>query len=464
MVLQPPGSAKSTYGNVQFIPHSLAQKPGQNVLACSHSTELAESFGGRARNLIDVYGKQIGLEICAHSRSKGRWETSNHGTYLAAGVGTAIAGFRADLGLVDDPIRNAEDANSKLVRDGHWNWWNFDFKTRLKPNAAVVFIYTPWHEDDLGHRILAAEGSDWQVVRLPFFAEEGDPLGRNPAMTNGAIEVNGEMVELPNGEMLWPEWFNKKMYPLDKRVGSALYQLRPSPEGGDYFRREWIEPCEYHTIQEIPKDLRIYVGSDHALTKNESNDRNCLIPVGVDADDTIWILPDVWWKRADTGELVEAMIDLGECRRPIEWWAESEHIEKAIRPFLMKRMQERKCYFVVTPLTSSRDLVSRAQSIRGRMRNLKVRFPAFTSWWHEAKHELLSFSSTGKSAIHDDFVAAFSEIGRGLESMGRPRHAKTEIDYVKEINANANFRPTLKWLKDLDKKRKQEQESRYGDR
>jgi phage terminase large subunit-like protein len=469
MVLQPPGSAKSTYANVQFIPHALAQREGQNVLACSHSTELAESFGGRARNLIEVNGKLLGLELCAHSRSRGRWEVGNKGTYLAAGVGTAIAGFRADIGLIDDPIRNREDADSKLVRDNHWDWYNFDFKTRLKPNAVIVFIYTPWHEDDLGHRILAAEGEvknggDWEVLRLPFFAEEGDPLGRDPHVENGTVKLKGEPVELPKGEMLWPQWYKKEMYPLDKRVGAALYQLRPSPEGGDYFKREWIEPCEYHTAAEIPQDLRIYVGSDHALGTREHNDRNCLIPVGVDSKDNIWILPDVWWKRADSGELVDAIIEMGRRRKPIEWWAESEHIEKSLRPFINKRMEETKTWFVITPLTSSRDLVSRAQPIRGKMRSLKVRFPAFTHWWHEAKHELLSFSGTGKSSTHDDFIAALSEIGRGLDLMSRPQEPVSEEDVLAKLGQET-FKPSLKWLKEMDRlANKKQSADRYGDR
>ncbi len=455
MVLMPPGSAKSTYANVQFVPHWLGLNPRSAVLSCSHSTEKAEEFGRRSRNLIEVHGRMfLGFGLVEWSRSAGRWETEEGGTFFSAGVGSAIAGYRADLGVIDDPIRNKEDADSQLVRDKQWDWFNFDFKTRLKPDAVIVFIYTTWHEDDLGHRILAAEGKDWTILRLPFFAEENDPLNRDPKVENGYREIGDARYQYPRGELLWPEWFKKEMYPIDDTAATALYQLRPTPETGDYFKRDWL--VEYTHPDQLPKQLRIYVGSDHALTKREENDRHCLLPVGLDANDDIWVLPDVWWKRADTGELVEAMIDLMERRRPIEWFAEEEHVYKAIGPFLNKRMVERRVYTAMTGITSNKDLMSRAQSVRGRMKMCKVHFPAFAHWWHEAKHELLSFPV----GLHDDFVAALAKLGQGLEKMARPSKPEEERPEV----LHRPFIPTLAWLKRQDKLARRRLMPRYGDR
>ena len=187
---------------------------------------------------------------------------------------------------------------------------------------------------------------------------------------------------------------------------------------------------------------------------------NCLTPFGMDEIDDIWVYPDVWWKRSDTADLVDAMIQMARRRRPIEWFAEDEHIRKAIGPFLNKEMVAKKVYFVVTPLVSSRDLRSRAASIRGRVKQRKVHFPAFTSWWAEAKHELLTFDK----GTHDDFVAALAKIGQGLDRMVKPSpQNEPEVDNF-ESELNKPFVPTLGWLKGLEKRQADWERERYGGR
>jgi predicted phage terminase large subunit-like protein len=421
-IFLPPGSAKSTYASVLFPPHYLAQRGNRALLACSHSTDLAESFGRRARNVIDSHSLELGYSLSEHSKAAGRWEVTNGGSYFSAGVGVGIAGYRADLGLIDDPLRNKEDADSKLIRDKQWDWYNFDFKPRLKPGAAVVLIQTRWHEDDLAGRILANEGSDWEVLRIPFYAEENDPLQRRP------------------GEMLWPEWFKDEMFPTDPRVANALYQNNPTPEAGNFYQADWIDLYTYKTPGELPKNLRWYVGSDHAVSLRQEADFTCCLPGGYDSNGELWIPPNIFWEKADSGAVVEAMLDLVEAFRPVEWWAESGHISKSIGPFLNSRMRERKVYFVLTEVVSSKDKPTRAQPMRGRMKMGKVHFPAFASWWPKARHQLLSFPV----GDHDDFVDALSELGQGIDKIVRPS-AETIPD---EKVIHKPFVPTFGWLKE----------------
>src|SRR5574339_532271 len=165
MICVPPGSAKSTYASVLFPPWYLAQRPNQSILACSYSSVLASRFGKRCRNIVDANGPALGYSLKTDSKAADDWETTNGGLYFCAGVGAGIAGHRADLGLIDDPIGSQEDADSELVREKQWDWYLADFVPRLKPQAARVIIANRRHEDDIIGKILQQEPNDWTVVR-----------------------------------------------------------------------------------------------------------------------------------------------------------------------------------------------------------------------------------------------------------------------------------------------------------
>lgn len=421
-VFMPPGSAKSTYASVLFPPWFLAQREGSAVLSCSHSYTLAERFGKRCRNLIENNQPVLGYKLAKDSQAAGDWATTNGGVYFAAGVGAGIAGHRADLGLIDDPIGTQEDADSDLIREKQWDWYLNDFFPRLKPNASQVLIMNRRHEEDLAGLLL--NQGDWRVVKLPFFAVAGDPIGRNV------------------GDRLWPEWFTEEMAAdikkLPARVRAGLYDQEPAPEEGNFFKSDWL--VEYQR-DALPKNLRVFVASDHAVSEDQTADFTCLLAAGLDEQDNLWILPDIWWKQANTVDVVEAMLDLAKRRQPVMWWAEKGHISKSIEGFLFKRMVETSTYFPLEQITPVRDKQTRAQSVAGRMSMGKVFFPAFAHWWPQARHELLMFPA-GK---HDDFVDALSHIGRELNRMIAPKRPKV----VEEINPF-----TVKWIKQSDKRRR----------
>jgi len=428
-IFLPPGAAKSTYSSILYPPWFLAQRPNSAILTCSHSTDLAESFGRRSRNLILDHGKMLGFELAQDSQAAGKWSTTNGSEFFCAGVGSHIAGRRADLGLIDDPIGSREDAYSKLLRDKVWAWWLTDFCTRLKPDASVILIQTRYHEDDLAGRILASEGSEWTIINLPLIAGENDPLGRKP------------------GETLWPEWFNEKLVldaQKDPTTFNSLYQQNPIPESGDFFKRSWIEPYVYQP-NDLPKNLRIYVASDHAVSTKQTADLTCLLPGGVDESGVLWILPDLFWKRCDSEEAVSAMVEMMRRRRPFEWFAESGHISKSIGPFLYKRMREKGCYTCITEVHPAKDKATRAQSIRGRMSMGMVRWPAYTSWYPDALHQMLSFP-VGKN---DDLVDTLAHLGAGLDKMLDAEGVRVEATPQMPVFESV----TYGWIKGSTKKR-----------
>ena len=139
-IFMPPGSAKSTYASAVFPPWYLAQDPTKMVIAASHTQELAERWGRRVRNLVAEHSPRLGYGVAADNQAAGRWATSAGGEYFAAGVGGSVTGRRADLVVIDDPVRSREDAESETVREKVWDWYRADLVTRLKPGASVVLV------------------------------------------------------------------------------------------------------------------------------------------------------------------------------------------------------------------------------------------------------------------------------------------------------------------------------------
>src|ERR1700674_4765858 len=149
MVLMPPGSAKSTYASVLFPPWFMGRNPQMSILGVSNTTDLAERFSRRVRNIVAMREFQNVFEgngLSADSAAAGNWETALGGEFFAAGMGSAIAGRRADLGLIDDPIKTRQEADSDRIRQSQWDWYINDFLTRLKPGGRQILIQTRWHE------------------------------------------------------------------------------------------------------------------------------------------------------------------------------------------------------------------------------------------------------------------------------------------------------------------------------
>ena len=462
VLLLPPGSAKSTYTSASFPPWFLGRKPGCNILACSYKYDLAETFGRRGRNLVQEYGDVLGYKLKADSKSAGEWETSTGGRYFCAGVGAGIAGHRADLGLIDDPLGSQEDADSKLVRDKQWDWFLGDFFPRLKPNASIIIIANRRHEDDLVGRLLSEEtkGSPvppekWEVISLPFFAEDNDPLGRSAATADETAKI---------ASRLWPEWFNESMarsiMAMPPRILAGLYQQRPAPEEGDYFKKANLlgySPEELDRQTHQLGGFRTYASCDFALEEKSSADRTCLLSAGVDSNGTLWIFPDIYWERAKPAKYVQALLDLLKRREPLVTIAEKGHISKSLAPFISLLKRDQMVFGHIEEVTPARAKDVRARSIQGLTELHRVRFPKYVSWWEKAEHEMLTFPG-GK---HDDFVDALAHLGMYVANMlrgMRPRPADTER------NGSGGLTYTIKSLREADRRARRSREPLYQGR
>jgi len=400
-LFMPPGSAKSTYSSVLFPPWYLAQHPGHQLISASHTAELAEKWGRRVRNLISEHSKLLGLTLSDTSQAAGRWETSKGGEYFAAGVAGSIAGWRGDLVIIDDPVRSRQDADSALIRDRAWDWYRSDVVPRLKPKARIVLIQTRWHEDDLAGRILlqmASGGDQWKIISLPAIAEANDPMGRKI------------------GEPLWPEWedlemLERKRMTIAPRDWTALFQQRPAPEEGDFFKSAWLKPVTTLPSKEL---LRCYGASDYAVTE-DGGDYTVHLIIGLDAEGKMYLL-DVWRERVSSDKWVEAFCELVRAWKPVAWAEEKGQIAAGVGPLIDRMQRERKAYVGREQFPTRGDKTVRAQSIRGRMAIESLYVPEYAAWYPSFRSELLSFPA----GRHDDQVDALGLVGQLLDMMVVP--------------------------------------------
>ena len=396
MVLMPPGSAKSTYVSTLFPPWYLARHPSDAIVAASHTSELSERFGRRVRNIINEHSATLNIALAPDIQAANQWETTVGGEYFAVGVLGAVTGRRADLVLIDDPVKSRLEADSETISERIWEWWKADLQTRLKPGAKIVLVMTRWHEADLGGRLLdemGAGGRGWEVLKLPMEAELNDAMGRAP------------------GEPLWPEWFTDEMRAdakRDSRTWSALYQQSPAPATGIYFERDWLRPANSVPRRE---DMRIYGGSDYAVTA-DGGDWTVHVVIGVDPDYRLWLL-DLWRGQTASDAWIEALCDMILQWKPIGWAEEQGQIKAGVGPFLDRRQRERRAFVARRQFPTRGDKAVRAQSIRGRIAMDGLYYLASAPWRAAFESELMTFPA-GK---HDDQVDALGLVGQLLDVM-----------------------------------------------
>ena len=237
LLFAPPGSAKSTYVSVLLPSWYLANHPTHSILAATHNVEFAERWGRRVRNDIAVDSNVLGISLSEDSKAAARWSLMAGGEYYGVGAGVGISGFRANLGVGDDLFGSREDAYSETVRQKRWDWYVDDFSARLKPGAKRILMSTRWHEEDVAGRVLEQierKEIRGRVISIPAIAEANDLLGREP----------GEYLWDDPGGYNYGAFLRARQKETSPMMWAALYQQRPAPEEGDYFKAEWLKPCE----------------------------------------------------------------------------------------------------------------------------------------------------------------------------------------------------------------------------
>jgi predicted phage terminase large subunit-like protein len=258
----------------KFPAWALGRNPKTRLVGCSYSADLAQQFSRSIQRTIDddcykeVFpetqlngGKQSGF-----IRNVDLFEVVGYGGfYKAVGVGGSLTGTPVDIGIIDDPVKDALEANSETYRNRVWEWYTDVFLTRLHNNSKQILIQTRWHADDLAGRLLDREGDTWTVVSIPAIRED-------KLMADDPREV---------GEALWEERHSlvrlREIEKRSPRTFAALYQQRPTIEGGNIVKSDWFRRVTQYDFDHIHGNEPMVFFIDTAYTDKSDNDPTGII-------------------------------------------------------------------------------------------------------------------------------------------------------------------------------------------
>lgn len=293
IVQMPPRHGKSELCSRWFPAWYLGNNPHHRIILAAYEARFARTWGMKARDILQNLGPDTfdvrpaqdndaandwGIEVRSRAVQEAEdvaaaaWSKTDGGM-VTAGVGGPITGRGADGLIVDDPVKNAKDAESEAKQADTDSWWDSTAQTRLEPDGWVLIIQTRWHMNDLAGQVLrkqdeeedmaGAEDETWYVISLPAIAEDNDVLGREP------------------GTALW-SW----RYPIEvllrrrsrtsAYVWNALYQQRPSPPGGVIFKRQ-----DWERFETLPVPLGSTRMQGCIIVDTATDDDERLDPVGI---------------------------------------------------------------------------------------------------------------------------------------------------------------------------------------
>ncbi|WP_078878537.1 terminase large subunit domain-containing protein [Streptomyces sp. NBRC 110035] len=288
LITMPPRHGKSRRAARWAPLWYLSRHPDHRVMIASYSADLADDHGRWIRDAINTYGDQIGLALHAGSKAANRFDLADQdgnrleGGLVTAGVGGGLTGKGAHLAIVDDPIKDAADAESPTMRKRLWDWWTSVLNTRVEPGGSILVIQTRWHEQDLAGKILEGEDADdWIRLDLPAICDsKDDALGR---------EI---------GRPLWPVRYGVKALEkirraVGERVWWSLYMQKPRPLEGGVWKWPWITDNRITPMAFRGVDLtRIVVAVDQAGGEGDNHDEVGVIGAGRTHDGHLYVLAD----------------------------------------------------------------------------------------------------------------------------------------------------------------------------
>lgn len=385
MISVPPRHGKSFITSSIFPAWVLGRHPDYDVIFATYGQELSDDFGRRVRNFIaDPVHQAIfpNCRLSEDSTAAHRFNTTAGGAYFAVGRGGPITGRGANLLLIDDPIKDQEEANSETIRRALHEWYAFVAYTRLAPGGAIIIIQTRWHEDDLSGWLLREHTSEnWDVLRLPAIAEQDECFRKE-------------------GEPLWPERFplpelERIRMAIGGRAWASLYQQRPAAAEGVIFKRDWWQFFSPPLTVELNQIVQSW---DTAFKKGTENDFSACTTWGVASDG--YYLLHLWRERVEFPELKRVVASLAE-----EWKPNAILVEdKASGQSLIQELKLSTALPLI-PVKVDSDKQTRAQAVTPLIEAGKIFLPQSAPWVSDFVEEMACFPN----GTHDDVVDATTQ-------------------------------------------------------
>jgi predicted phage terminase large subunit-like protein len=416
MITMPPRHGKSLMASQYFPAWALGNYPHLEFINTSYAQSLQMDFSRKIQELVKSKDYHLlfgNLGVTKKNEAIERWSLYDYdkdertgGGILAAGVGGPITGRGAHVLLIDDPVKNREEAESETVREGAKAWYSSTAYTRLAPGGGVLVIQTRWHDDDLSGWLLSEmreaekefketgvwpeDADHWRVIDFPAIAKKDEKYRRT-------------------GEALHPDRYplsalKKIKRTLAPRDWAALYQQDPQVEEGAYFQKKFVR-----MYKDKPAYLDIFCAGDLAISKKEHADWTVFYVAGLAENGDVFIL-DEYRGKWDASEIIEVMFDIHRKWNPKAFGLEKGQISLTMDTFLQRRKEEEGLYdlYVEELPPGKQDKELRARTIQGLMSLGKVWWPYGALWVDEAINELLRFPS----GVKDDRVDAVAWVGK----------------------------------------------------
>ena len=384
----PPQHGKSLTVTETFPSWYVGKYPDRRCIIACYNDDFAGKFGRRNKGKIEEYGQFI-FDIKLKKSSDRDMEISNHnGSIITRGIMSGITGNSGDLIIIDDPIKNRQEADSPTYRERLWEEWMNSIKTRTQANTKIIIIQTRWHEDDLSGRVIENENYV-EVLNIPVEAEENDMLGR---------QVGDALCpEIGKGN----EWLQafKQSYINDATSGgirtwNALYMGRPTSAEGNMFKREW-----WKYYNKLPDNIQLLGISVDATFK--------------DSDTSDFVAIEVWGKLNGDYyliDLIKKRMDFPETLRAIRYMADkypNKHsilVEDKANGSAIISMLKHEIGGII-PITPKESKIARANAITGIVEGGNVYLPEYADFTGEFVEEFASFPN----GAHDDVVDACTQ-------------------------------------------------------
>lgn len=395
LVFEPPRHGKSEEVSRLFPAYYLYRHPDRFVGINSYAADLAYTLSRAARDNFTSGGGNLRGDASAVKH----WQTTSGGGLWAAGVGGPITGKGFHLGIIDDPIKNAEEAQSETIRAKHRDWYDSTFYTRAEPGAAIVIVLTRWNEADLAGYVLSKEEEEaerWHIINFQAI-RDSDDLATFPDSCTVAEDWRKD------GEALCPERYPiERLSKIAQKIGSyffaALFQQRPKPKAGNFFKRHWFE-----IVRAVPSGSTYLRYWDLGGSANPDSDQTCGLLMARTPQGQ-YIVADVIagrWSPNDRNAIIRqtAATDkqqYGQIKTVIE---QAPGLAKEPTDDLVRQLAG----YVVAADKVNKDKESRAQPVQAQSEAGNVKILA-GKWNNSFLDEVCEFP-TGK---HDDQVDPFS--------------------------------------------------------
>lgn len=433
MFLLPPRHGKSTLVSEMFPAWHLGRHPHHEFISASYNVSLPVGFSRKIKDLLrDPYYQTLFELTRLHdeSQSNEAWLTTELGGFIAAGVGGGITGKGAHVLNIDDPIKDAKEADSPTIRDDLWDWYGSTAYSRLAPGGGVLWTQTWWNEDDGAGRIQLAMQEDpdfdqFEIIKFPAIAEEDEYLDdeynlyreseREVPSTAHLVRKKGEPLHADRYTLPMLKRIEKT---LTKRHWTALYQQNPVPDEGLYFTRDQFLPViPMPGNLSRPRGIR-FQAWDFAITDATRNDWTVGATGEQDFEDNVEALDQVRGKWTDGDTIVERMLDNYAKWMPDYLGVEDGAIWKTMSATFAKRAAERKLSPTLVILkTLGKDKGVRATPLQVLMQRGRIRWPFNAAWYPALNREFLRFLAGG---VHDDQVDAWAWVAQMISKSSPP--------------------------------------------